>query len=330
MGTEDVLFIVNSPFQCLCMLEAIEHFTIKNFDVVIRPDSVELNNKMVERILEEKGIPFKIVKMSPLIGGILPYLFKKHKKYSILFNGDYYGGGLCAYAYSLIHAKRNAQIIYYDDGVETLRVFSKPPLKRFNTWKVKLVIRGYEILKLIKGIGKPTFYTIFNVNSSLFKIERNTLSKLRDNIGDNRQKGSYIIGTNFDGVDVDKEDYFILLGKLIAHCRNMFPNEPIYYCPHRRNKDNTELLQYLDDNNITLFDTRISVEYDFIKRGIYPVYVSGFGSTALYTLKIVFPKAVVDNVFLRLKTQTAAISAFDQLYEEQCNEIGIGKLDYLQ
>lgn len=327
MNTEGVLFIVNSPFQCLCMFEAIHHFSIKEYDVVLRPDSSELNNQMVIRILEEKRIPFKVGKMSPLVSGLLPYLFKNNKKYSVLFNGDYYSGGLCAYAYSLICAKRKAKIVYFDDGVETLRVFSKPPLKRYNNWRVWIVMKFYETLKLLKGIGKPYYFTVFNVNSPKFVIKKNSLSTLRQKMKETQPSGAYIIGTNFDGVDVDKEDYFALLGNLINYCRKHYPNEPILYCPHRRNKDNAELINYLETEKVCMFDTKISVEYDFVQRGISPVYVSGFGSTALYTLKIIFPQATVDNVCLRLKTQTAAISAFDKLYEVQCREIGVGQID---
>lgn len=328
MNTDDTLFIVNSPFQCLCMLEAINYYSIKNFDVILRPDNIELNNEMVKRILNEKGITYRICRMHPVFD-IIPLIFNfKRKHYSKLFNGDYYFGGIFAYDYSLISSNKGAEIYYFDDGVETLRLFSNPPMKREVGPKYWIIHFICGIFKYIRHIGKPHYFTIFNLKSNKFLIEKNTLSTLKLNTKNREHKGVYIIGTNFDGIDIDKIDYFNLLKQLVSFCKNNYKEETIWYCPHRRNLDNEEMMSLLSDLGVSIFNTQITVEYDFVQRGINPQYIAGFGSTALYTLKTLYPDIRVDNVVMRLRKTTSVLNAYDKLFEEQCNEIGIGSVNF--
>ena len=327
INNPDVLFIVNSPFQCLCMFEAINHYSFSNYDVVFRPDSIKLNNEMVKRVLNEKGIVFSINRMHPVYD-IFPLIFKKKKKYDVLFNGDYYSGGVYAYYFSILSSKRHGSLIYFDDGVETLRAYSKPPQKRTLNMKYFGLHLFCKTVEWLKGIGKPRFFTIFDVESERFITEHNDLTILRNKVAESNQRGVFIIGTNFDGIDVDKEEYFCLLTKLILYFQKKYPKEIIWYCPHRRNKDNEELMKLLKDNNVSVFNTQITVEYDFVQKQIYPVHIAGFGSTALYTLKNIFPESVIDNVAMQLRNQTVVISAFDRLYEEQCKAKGIGLIEF--
>jgi hypothetical protein len=324
---KEALFIVNSPLQCICMFEAIQHYAIKDYDVVFRPDTVERNNIMVKTILDGNGLTYKTIHMNHLYS-VIPYLFKRKVHYSLLFNGDYYGGGMIAYLYSLIFAGRKAKIIYIDDGVETLRMFTNPPLQRLFRWTQKLMVRLFEILKVVKHIGKPYCFTIFDVHSNeQFEVERNTFEGLRKEIESSPQKGVYIIGTNIYDPYVDKDDCLYLLKQLIVRLKNDYPKEDIWYCPHRRNKDDSELLDILKEQSVNLFNTKISVEYDFVHNKINPFYVAGFGSTALYTLKLIYQGAKVDNVIQKQVIIDDATNAYLKLYDDQLKNIGVETLD---
>ena len=54
-------------------------------------------------------------------------------------------------------------------------------------------------------------------------------------------------------------------------------------------------VKILDSNNVKMFNTEISVEVDFCSKGINPAVIIGFGSTALVTLKSIFPYSEVFN-----------------------------------
>ena len=317
----DSLFIVNTPFLCLCMLEAIHHYNITDYDVVFKPDSVEANNQMVEGILNERGIRYSVVDMSQL-SFILPHLFKRKKRYSKLFNGDYYGAGVAAYIYSIVYARCKARIVYFDDGTQTLELFCSQPKERVKTLKVRVFLRLFELLKHLKCLGKPYFYTIFDVNSKEFIIEKNTLSTLKTNNKVLERKGIYIIGTNIDGSYYDREDCLFVLKRLLERIQSVY-DEEIWYCPHRRNRDDKELLQILDQYNIKLFNTKVSVEYDFVKNRINPTYIAGFNSTALYTLKLIYPDSIVENVFQRQVIEDPSVTAYAEAYSDQLQKIGV-------
>jgi hypothetical protein len=104
-------------------------------------------------------------------------------------------------------------------------------------------------------------------------------------------------------------------------------NEDVWYCPHRRNKDDVELLEILDHYNTKIFNTQVSVEYDFINKGLNPLYIAGFGSTALYTLKLIYPEAIVYNVYQHQTKATPSTIAYLKAYDEQLKKIGVNTLN---
>lgn len=317
------LFIVNTPFQCLCMLEAIHYYSIIDYDVLFKMDGIEKNNTMVEGILNANHIPFIAIRFTHAYE-LYKHILKRKKRYDILFNGDYYGGGLTAYYYSLIYAKPKATIIYFDDGLQTLHVFAKPPRQRLRNRTEKLMALQFEPLRVLKRIGKPHYFTIFDVESRNFIVERNELKGLRSKLVEKPSEGLFIIGTNVAAFK-DKNDYIPLLDTLIQDLRNRYPEDIIWYCPHRRNLEDKELTDFLLNHHLKMYDTKVSVEFDFIEEGVSPKYVAGFGSTALYTLKLLFPKATVENIKI-IRDESKKI--ITEAKEYQYHQIKVETIDY--
>lgn len=105
-----------------------------------------------------------------------------------------------------------------------------------------------------------------------------------------QQKGIYIIGTNTSMLGLDREKY----QSTLLQIKKYYNDEITWYCPHRR--DNNSYADFCNVNGIKMFDTRVSVEYDFIQRELYPRVIIGYGSTALYTLKLLYPLAEIHNI----------------------------------
>ncbi len=74
-----------------------------------------------------------------------------------------------------------------------------------------------------------------------------------------------------------------------------------------------------------MYDTKVSVEFDFIEEGVSPKYVAGFGSTALYTLKLLFPKATVENIKI-IRDESKKI--ITEAKEYQYHQIKVETIDY--
>lgn len=288
------LFIVNSPFQCLCMLEAIEYFNIKEFTVFQSAD-FENSTEYMERLLTPLGISIEKMDYNHIVKSIPKHLFSKHDYYDTIFIGNF-----MSYDFILawIYGKIGANVCYLDDGVQTVYVCAKGFRRTYKNWKIKIVISFYSIFAFFKGMMKKNFFfTIYDVQTDKFRIIRNPFCRLRDSI-DKIQKGVYIIGTNSELLPIKNHSYEEYLYKLISRLKETFPNEIIYYCPHRRDKNTPYVLDFCRKQGIEIFDTKISVEADFISLGIRPRYIAGFGSNALITLRMLYPDIVIENFLL--------------------------------
>lgn len=293
------LFLIGSPFQCLCMLEAIQHFNIIDYEVILTY-SDDYSIKKVDTLLNEKKISYTKRNTTHIIYGVLPFLFSKHKHFKNIFIGDFYSENLIAIAYIL--ALFRANIYFIDDGVQALSFFSPCNRKIRYKLKVKLVLYFYKLIGFVKLVRQPIFFTIYNVSSSKYKIIKNSFSLLRaKNIKE--PKGIYIIGTNssiLDFKDHMYEDYIIALHQQII---NRFNDEKIYYCPHRRDTNLKKIYSLCKLLNIEIFDTKVAIEYDFINNNINPKLIVGFTSNALYTLKLIFPNILIETVLYSLKNE---------------------------
>ena len=157
---ESTLFIVGSPFQCLCMFEAIEHFKVSEYDVMIPDETVGSNSEKVETLLDEKGIEYSTYSIHHGIKDFIPFLFHSHKKYQNFFLGDYYNP--IREAMAVVLGKRNFKIFFLDDGTQALSLFSSNPRNRYRSKKWEYWFKFCFFIGKIKSQKRQSFFTIFN------------------------------------------------------------------------------------------------------------------------------------------------------------------------
>lgn len=292
MRDNNSLFIVDSPFQCLCMLEAIDFFKLSEVDIIITYSNNHSLEK-VDRLLSQKGLKYQKLWLSHLLYDTVPLFFKRHKHYRRIFVGNY-----CSphgYTVGVLYATFGADICFMDDGTQVLSLFSNNPPKRHKNWKVISFMAMISLLHKLKRIKKDSFFTMFDVESKEYNIIHNqflTLKASQTII----PSGVYIIGTNSSFLSFKGTTYKSLLMELFP----LFSNDPIYYCPHRQDKNYNDLRDFCHNKGVTFFDTEVSVEYDFIRKSIYPRIIVGFNSNALYTLHKIFPKSECLNMAFTL------------------------------
>ncbi len=292
------LFLVESPFQCLCMMEAIHHFKIENYDVLI-PYGDEYSNKKMFRFLNENGISYEARPLAHIIYDVFPFIFKR-KKYKTIFVGNYYATKNYPLAVALAGYK--STINYIDDGTQAIGLFSNSPRSRYNKVSIKMVIMLYKLLAFLKRTKEKCFFTMYDVKSEKFKIEKNAFTLLR-NLDCKEKKGAYIIGTNSSLLKFANASYVDYVKSIIKRIRHLYPNEKIYYCPHRRDTNNSHNNKIFQDLGVQIFETKVSVEYDFFTNKITPKYVIGFLSNALFTLKKMYSDLNVETVSYDLESQ---------------------------
>ena len=70
-------------------------------------------------------------------------------------------------------------------------------------------------------------------------------------------------------------------------------NKNIVSIPHREDKETIEIIKDID-NRINILELNQPIEKYFLQLGIYPKYLILYSSTALTTLKILFPNCLVE------------------------------------
>ena len=75
------LFIIGSPFQGLCLLEAINYFNITDFDILVLDTDYGNSTAQTKALLTDKGVSFSTYKVHHAIFDLLPFVMKKHKHY---------------------------------------------------------------------------------------------------------------------------------------------------------------------------------------------------------------------------------------------------------
>ena len=316
-----VLFIIGSPFQGMCMLEAIEHFNITEYDVLLWDISDGNGAQQTKSLLNDKNIPYSTYKVKHAIFDLIPFVLKKHKYYKNIFIGNYFNiadEGIAAFYGSMSYG-----LFFMDDGIQALSLFSDSPQYRYGSIKWEYWFKLYDTLAWIKRKRKSTFFTIFDVASNDFDIVKNDFKLLKNNIKATRS-GCYIIGTNSSVVRFKDYNYDDLLELLLKKLKNLYPNEQLYYCPHRRDMNNDAITEWCNNHDVEWVNTRVSVEYDFVSNDINPTCVVGFTSNALYTLKMLFPKTDIFTVFYRCVDRSSDEET--EIIRQGLNEKGIDTL----
>ena len=294
---KEAAFIVASPFQALCALEAISFFNVQKADFYVLTEGI--SSKMTLDFLLNEGYKGEL---RPREGNVylLKWLKKGHKKYDFIFVGDYFFGNVL---YAWLWSNREACIIYLDDGNSTLGLLLPSQRKRFSYFhglKNRVLHKSYAFFKDLKRVHR-CFFSIFNLDGRGFPYPtiKNNLEVLKSRICDIPMKGVYVIGTNTSALGIDTSTYIKDLESIKNYVIRLGIQDSIYYCPHRRDDNNYD--EKLKKMGMIVYPTQVSVEVDFVQQKLYPLYVFGFGSTAMLTLKLMYPNANIVNFIVHTK-----------------------------
>jgi hypothetical protein len=315
------LFIIETPFQALCAFEAIDHFKLNSYDFkILYFEKAALKN--LEILLIKKGVPYTKEFAPHIIYKVMPLIFTRHKYYDRIYIGYYYC--ITSFALASTYASFGSQICYLDDGAQTSEIFIQSSFKRFPTIKQKLAQYLFTMILGIKFTRKISFFTIYQIDSKKYNIIQNEMLQLKSCIT-SKKEAIYILGTNPSVLEFKDYSYQELIIQLHKYLKNKYPLHPVYYCPHRRDVNNVQINALCEELNMTIFDTEVSVEYDFSLKKINPELIVGFTSNALFTLKMIFPKTRIESVDYTLKSDL--IDESKQLIQKVFKQKGIDTID---
>lgn len=298
MKQKNAIFVITSPLQALCALEAYEHYKIDKCIFYILDDGrvnqvvKYLKDKNFDYIIYDKKITF-ISLLKCLIYYFLPF---EKKNYDFLFLGNVYM--LKQILLFLPNLRRKARIVYLDDGNNILGYVNKKlPLSR------QVLTNIICIFTFVKQIKINIIFSIFadELKTTKYSIEKNSLNILKSK----KQKCGdyvYIIGTYIDDFCIDfnisRSVFLKKLKVLFSLIQYRYPQKKIIYVPHGREPLNNDLIQLCSDSGVEFLKLDECIEIYLTKLERTPVAILGFGSTALFSLRKIYSKIPIINVFL--------------------------------
>ena len=321
---KEAAIVVASPFQALCAMEAVKQFCIEKPHFYAYESENSL--KKTHDFIVSQG--FECEDLEDVSGtyNIIRY-FKKRNciKYDYIFSGDYFSK--YCFIVCLLWSKPKAHIVYLDDGNSTLTLL--PPLnkKRFKDGSIAQRIIYQVLLLYSRRVGlKRLFFTIYDVEGKGFPYSsiNNKFSNLVG-VSYSKKSGVYVIGTISSKTKMDKNMYCNYLSYIKRYSEEQFPQEDVFYCPHR--SDTNCYNEECEQLGIKIFNSRVSVEVDFVSNHCNPVAVFGFGSTALLTLKIIFSDSqIIDIPFNNNCLNDEDLKSYRQI-EREYQEKGISVME---
>ena len=289
------LFIVATPFQALCAIEAIETMAIGDYQFVACVFG-DIRDKQLFSFLDERKINYIVFNFSGRKYYSLclyPFIRRQATKYHRAFLGDPENCFQRHVAYMML--SKDSNIAFLDDGTKNIPLLKGYKRNNNKYAFIELLIRKFCCINL-----SNSFFTLYSdVAIPKFNCRKNKFLHIVKRHQKSEKKGIYFIGTNSTvyckKLGISLESYFkslrLQLEFIMAH-----NNQPIYFIPHGRdiNEETKTICEQLKINYIPVNKT---VELYIIDAEYSPYAIYAHTSTALYNLKLLYPNTDVYNIF---------------------------------
>jgi hypothetical protein len=297
-----VMFI-SSPYQAINAIDAIRHYDLENPEVYVINKRFESHNVSTKDILDEYGISYTNISYDGFFSFTFECAFRsitKRKKYDLVFVGDYFNPFLRMQA--LAKMNKNSKIIFLDDGNSTIEALMfETDYARMRGISYVIKIRLVELFENVYGKKRDrTFFTIFDkITNPKYNVVTNTQNVLTIDYTHRNNPIDIILvlGSSLSDIGYVERIQYNQKLKSIFQTVKKLTDIPIYYNPHRA-EDIVNLKHLIDLENIILFNSSSGVELHLLVNNYNPYAVIGFGSTAIFTIKQMFPKCIARTVSL--------------------------------
>lgn len=300
------LCLIESPFQLLCLREAVDFFQITHITLIIIAEEKSRNMHQLNTSLKKmreavSGISILFGDKTTVVGksledriGLYGKLFEKCslESFEFVFFGDF----RAQWQKDIISSLNHPNTWMLDDGTVTLgylryhvplkQVFALPVYGSVQRQKEAENIKArYGMLN--RGVPDVGLFTIFNNQVPAgVRFQENALQHLRRTFTKVDTTTDVIIGAKVVERDYSsEEDYHDYLRQIVATCRGN-----VVYIPHRGQsvKYNNALLEKFPSLTVLYLET--SLEQWIASHNLPPQRYHGFMSTAFYVIAKCFPQ----------------------------------------
>lgn len=287
------LHIVRSPLQLINILEAIDTFCLQNNILVIIDRKSSANNQQIQEVLNSikfdwhRVIHIKKASKSNLFDYVTLIKELQTKNFEHIFTGDIDSISEILFA-NLVYKK----IFLVDDGTSTLMRHETLLTHRAPTLKERFKRLRFKFFGLkTASTYRLNFFTFFDITPKADEvIVKNSFSHLkkRFHLSQNYNHNIYILGQPLYNKEISEASYIEALKRIFQN----YSDKKCIYVKHRY-ENLTEPIKELLKPHATIYENPYPIELDFLIKQEYPRSITGFFSTALYTLKQMFPEAQI-------------------------------------
>lgn len=297
------LYIVESPFQLLCAIEARSHFSLEkeNSLLLVKLTKNKKSNDQLKKIATKFN--FKRVLFLPQIIALtfsdmlMLFIFFYWKLLNKKFNYIFLGEVKNAVVRSAVNNLNYRHYFFLDDGISTFAIQNKlinninlNSLTHENNRIKKLIVLISKFLNLkLNEYTEVNWFSCFSLNKlsnqTIIKHQFDSL-KVKRSLEVNDKNVSYFIGSPIseDG-KLSTKDELIHIERIAKYFQNK--GVKVQYCVHRRESE-TKLNFITRIENIQLRYPDYPLEIDFLLKGISIFEVGSFISTTLISLPIIY------------------------------------------
>lgn len=318
-------FVVCSPLQLLCAIEAEKEFEIHDALYVIILRHGWIRNDQLLAMAEFAHLNYistfddEKVSLEAMEKGTDYFVdIDSSVKFERIFIGDYFDTVLYRAAYK--YAMKGTRILYLDDGNASISLLSgksdvpKPQvLRKRLLWlrhaKNEKMLRRKEHIDFLNDKGiicTNCFFTLFSdIRTSKFVLFPNTFANLRNDYSTNAEKDVVlIVGPIFANIQelyhIPEAEMEAIYWKKMSEVKSIYSDNDILFIPHGRD-ENQNIPVFCNLLGIKYTKILEALEWYVVKSKIKPIAIYGQGSTALFTLKKMYPETNVVNWLLDKK-----------------------------
>lgn len=313
------VFVVGSPFQVMCAVEAIRDFEITDY-IFYAVMGRTPRDSQTRAVLNYFNINY--IELDKY-NDIYPYkkrllILKSNKnRFHRAFVGGY--GSMHHYFMAMRTISNNSVILTLDDGVETITLLKGSSLPKpanilsFINDIVLWIAKKKRHIELRKKL-----YTIYSdIHNDDYMLFPNTLGHLYVNTNDCVGNGIYFAGTTHESfytqMGIDGREYFELIRKTFRWITKNYPNERKTYIPHGTDSD-IRLCEICKEFNFDYIKPKHNIELFMCEQLYPPKVIVAFTSSCLLNLKRMFPYIECINVVMvingKIRNEYEAITEY--------------------
>lgn len=320
------LFIVRSPLQLVNAIEARDYFKTENNLLCIIHNRSISNSQQMKALLSlvEWDVIFELNaenKKNNFFKNIRLIYKLRQYTYDYIITGDV--GSLNI---PFISSLQKNHVYLVDDGTATFNLHKgtlNPKVGRKKNIDNFIKKYRYILFGLNYDLYHETinYFTIFDIiPHRQEKVLNNRFEFLKRNFLDNIEKETdivYLLGQNFVEINaMTQKTYLNYLNKI----KEYYKHKKILYYPHRSEKITPEY-DTLSSETFVIKSANQPIELELVMRGIYPMHIASFTSSALFTLHHIFSDANIDSFLINPKDLLSHHETVQMLYDKQVKSI---------